>query len=131
MRAQAVAATAIAPITAIYLSPTLGGYADVREAECGMISRDGGRHCEEQRDRCANERRAQRREGDLPGNKGDAAGDRADDDRCDRPPTAVIGGKPCAGASELCGVLRYVAHGQQAFLWSTEASFLRHIFWRG
>ncbi len=67
-----------------YLSPTLGGYADVREAECGMISRDGGRHCEEQRDRCANEGRAQRREGDLPGNKGDATGDRADDDRCDR-----------------------------------------------
>jgi CRISPR-associated endonuclease/helicase Cas3 len=31
----------------------------------------------------------------------------------------------------LCGVLQYVAHRQQAFLWSTEASFLRHIFWHG
>jgi len=43
----------------------------------------------------------------------------------------VIGGKPSGDASELCGVPRYVAHAQQAFLWSTEAGFLRHIFWRG
>jgi hypothetical protein len=107
------------------LSPTVGRYADVRQAERGMISRDGGRHYKEEPDR------TQRREGDLPGNKGDATGDRADDDRRDRSRTAVIGGKPCAGASELCGVPRYVAHAQQAFLWSTEAGFLRHIFWRG
>jgi len=113
------------------LSPTIGRYADVREAERGMLSRDGGRHYKEERDHCANKGRAQRHEGDLPNNEGDAAGDRADDDRCDRSRTAVIGGKPCGDASELCGVLRYVAHGQQAFLWSTEASFLRHIFWRG
>jgi hypothetical protein len=32
------------------LSPALTGSANVREAECGMISRDGGRHCEEERD---------------------------------------------------------------------------------
>src|SRR5215813_8308719 len=63
------------------LSPTVGRYADVREAERGLISRDGGRHYKEEPDRCANEGRAQRREGDLPGNKGDATGDRADDDR--------------------------------------------------
>jgi len=52
------------------LSPTVGRYADVGEAERGMISRDGGRHYKEEPDRCANEGRAQRREGDLPGNKG-------------------------------------------------------------
>jgi hypothetical protein len=34
-------------------------------------------------------------------------------------------------AVELCGVPRYVAHARQAFLWSTEARFLRHIFWCG
>jgi hypothetical protein len=43
----------------------------------------------------------------------------------------VIGGKPWGDASELCGVPPYVAHAQQSFLWSTEAGFLRHIFWRG
>ena len=56
------------------LSPTVGGYADVREAERGMISRDGGRHYKEERDHCANKGRAQRREGDLPKDEGDAAG---------------------------------------------------------
>jgi hypothetical protein len=56
------------------LSPTVGGYADVREAQRGMISRDGGRHYEEERDHCANKGRAQRREGDLPKDEGDAAG---------------------------------------------------------
>ena len=70
-----------------YLSPTLGGYADVREAQRSMISRDGGRHREEEPDRCANEGRAQRREGDLPNNEGDAAGDRADE-------IAAIGPEP-------------------------------------
>jgi hypothetical protein len=59
MRAQAVAATTIAPVTAI---------------ACGIISRDGGRHREEERDHCANKGRAQRHEGDLPNNEGDAAG---------------------------------------------------------
>ena len=34
---------------------------------------------------------------------------------------------PSGGANELCGVPRYVAHAQKAFLWSTEATFLRHI----
>ena len=43
----------------------------------------------------------------------------------------VIGDKACGDASELCGVPQYVAHARQAFLWSTEARFLRHIFWRG
>ncbi len=56
------------------LSPTVGGYADVREAERGMISRDGGRHYKEERDHCSNKGRAQRREGDLPKDEGDAAG---------------------------------------------------------
>jgi hypothetical protein len=32
---------------------------------------------------------------------------------------------------ELCGVHGYVALAQNAFLWSTEPSFLRHIFGRG
>ena len=36
----------------------------------------------------------------CPANKGDAAGDRADDDRWDRSRTAVIGGKACGDASE-------------------------------
>jgi catechol 2,3-dioxygenase-like lactoylglutathione lyase family enzyme len=35
--------------------------------------------------------------------------------------------KNCGVAIELCGVPRYVAHAQKAFLWSTEATFLRHI----
>src|SRR5262249_26000675 len=57
MRAQAVAATMIAPATA-------------------TVSRQPS--------------------ADMP----DAAGDRTDDDRCDRSRTAVIGGKPCGDASE-------------------------------
>jgi len=56
------------------LSPTVGGYADVREAQRSMISRDGSRHYKEERDHCANKGRAQRREGDLPKDEGDAAG---------------------------------------------------------
>jgi hypothetical protein len=113
------------------LSPALGGYADVGETERGMISGEGSRHSENQCDGCTDEGRAERRRGDLRGNKGDAAGDRADDDRRNRPRTAVIRGEPCGDTVELCGVLRYVAREQRAFLWSTQASFLRHIFWRG
>jgi hypothetical protein len=46
----------------------------VREAEPGMISRNGSRHCEEERDHCANKGRPQRHEGDLFKDEGDAAG---------------------------------------------------------
>jgi hypothetical protein len=100
MRAQAVAGHDDRAHNCHGLSPTVGGYADVCEAERGMISRDGGRHYKEERDHCANKGRAQRREGDLPNNEGDAAGDRADDDRYDRSRTSVKGGKPCGDASE-------------------------------
>jgi hypothetical protein len=55
------------------LSPALSGDANVPEAEGGMISRDGGRHYEEERDPCANKGRAQRYEGDLSSNEADGA----------------------------------------------------------
>jgi hypothetical protein len=103
----------------------------MREPKCGVIARDGGRHCKKQRERGANEGRPQCREGDLSDKEGDAAGDCADDDRYDRTRTGVIGGKSCCHASRLCGVPRYVAHGHKAFLCSTRAGFLRHIFSRG
>src|SRR5262245_45428610 len=71
MRAQAVSAMTIAPINAIAcLQPSAGM---PMKAECGIISRDGGRHCEEERDPCANRGRAQRHEGDLSSNEGDGA----------------------------------------------------------
>jgi hypothetical protein len=40
-------------------------------------------------------------------------------------PFFVLCGRP--HKNKLCGVPRYVAHAQKAFLWSTEATFLRHI----
>jgi hypothetical protein len=66
MRAQAVAATTIAPVIAIACLQLPAG--------TGMISRNGSRHCEEERDHCANKGRPQRHEGDLFKDEGDAAG---------------------------------------------------------
>jgi hypothetical protein len=96
-----------------------------------MIARNGGRHGEQERDCGTNGRGPQRPKGDLSGEKDDDAHNCTDCNRCDRPRTGVIGGKSCCDAGELCGVPRYVAHAQQAFLWSMEGGFLRHIFWRG
>src|SRR6516162_1777322 len=62
--------------------------------------------------------------------EGEATGDRADDDRCDRSRTAVIGGKACAGASELCGVPPYVAHRQIDVYPSPNRRLVRHILAR-
>jgi hypothetical protein len=72
MRAQAVAATAIAPPLPLPVSNSLLGCRWARGR--ARHDRDGGRHCEEERDHCANKGRPQRHEGDLFKDEGDAAG---------------------------------------------------------
>ena len=87
-----------------HLTPALGRNRELREAACGMISGHGGRHGKEQCKRGANDGRAQPREGGLSDNEGEAADDRGDDDRCERPRAAVVGGKARGHAGKLCGV---------------------------
>ena len=65
------------------LTPAFGRHADMRESESRMVAGDGGRHGIEQPDRGADERRADRREGDLPDRQGRAAGEDADNERAD------------------------------------------------
>ena len=57
------------------LTPGFGRHADMRESERRVVAGDGGGHGIEQPDRCADQRRADRREGDLPDRQGRAAGE--------------------------------------------------------
>src|SRR5262245_51380846 len=72
-------------------SPALCRYGNVREPKCGMIACRGSRHCKEQCEWGANEGGGC--EGHLSEKARDGTGDRANNDRFDRPRTAVIGGK--------------------------------------
>jgi hypothetical protein len=90
-------------------------------------SRESSRRREQQRNDDAEERRADEREDDLRRCESCAAGEETERDGAERTCPAVIGKDTGGNADKLCGVPRYVAHARQAFLWSTEANFLRHI----
>jgi len=96
-----------------------------------VIARDRGRRGEEKRNRGTDKWRADGCNGDLSGRESDGAGDQADKNRADFTLAAVVGSEPRGDTNELCGVPRYVAHAQYAFLWNTEAGSLRHIFLHG
>ena len=63
------------------LTPGFGRHADMRESVGRMAAGYGGAHGVEQPDRCADQRRADRREGNLPDRQGRAAGEASDNER--------------------------------------------------
>jgi hypothetical protein len=102
-----------------------------------MITRRGSRHCKEQCECGANEGQPERCQDDLSETERDGAGYRANNDRSDRPRTAVIGCKPSGKASEegkcvycqgKCGVPKNVAQSRSEPPISETRRFLRHIF---
>ena len=75
------------------LTPGFGRHADMRESESRVVAGDGGGHGIEQPDRCADQRRADRREDDLPDRQGRAAGEASDNERADHAGATVKGGE--------------------------------------
>ena len=65
------------------LTPGFGRHADMRESESRVVAGDRGGHGIEQPDRCADQRRADRREDNLPDRQGRAAGEASDNERAD------------------------------------------------
>ena len=91
MRPQAVPPTRTAPTTANVSRQTSDGMPICASPRSRMVAGNGGGHGIEQSDRCADQRRADRREDNLPNRQGRAAGEASDNERADHAGATVKG----------------------------------------